>query len=82
MSIQEQAPDGACYSSPMEDVLFLFTMYIPAQTRRSDMIPLSPNAPLSPRTIAEMMTPQIGFIKPNTATFETGLYFSSTDHNE
>lgn len=28
------------------------------------------------------MTPHIGFMKPNTATFDTGLYFKSIAHNE
>jgi len=34
------------------------------------------------RTIPEIITPHIGFINPNTAIFETGLYFRSTDQSE
>ena len=31
---------------------------------------------------ADKITPNTGFIKPNTATFETGLYFNRIPHRE
>ena len=35
---------------------------------------------LSPRMIADKITPKIGVKKPNTATLDTGLYFKSRLH--
>ena len=66
-----------CFCFPLR-----FTMYIPTHTRISEISPLIPNAPDSLRTIPEIITPHIGFINPNTAIFETGLYFRSTDQSE
>ena len=32
--------------------------------------------------IADKSTPKIGVVKPNTATFDTGLYFKRTPQSE
>ena len=43
---------------------------------------LKPKESFSPSRTADKSTPITGFIKPNTATFEIGLYFNSRPHKE
>ena len=36
----------------------------------------------SPNKNADRITPNTGFIKPNTATLDTGLYFNKIPHKD
>ena len=53
---------------------------IPIHTRTNEVRPANENAwPFSFNKRADSITPNTGFIKPNTAILEGGLYFKSKD---
>lgn len=73
-----------CFSSmdQIYDSRQRFTIKMPTQTKTNASIPRIPKELVSFRKIPESTTPQMGFKKPNTVTFETGLYLSSKAHIE
>ena len=51
-------------------------------TKTSDTKQFSPSESCSPRSHADNSTPNTGFMNPNTATLDTGLYLSRIPQRE
>ena len=73
-----------CHKERPSDILVysLFTIYMPRQTSIRDTKLVIPIVEPSFNIIADKITPQTGFIKPNTATLEIGLCFKRSPQSE